>query len=77
MGGPSGAAESEDAKYIYIKAVGEEPVAAAVFESKMWSIRYVNKESRRWYSKNNYMIGKVNSMFYIYQCKIQSIVLQK
>ena len=32
--GPSGAAEAEDTKYIYIKVVSEEPVAAAVLASK-------------------------------------------
>ena len=34
MGGPSGAPGAEDAKYIYIKVVGGEPVAAAVLAPK-------------------------------------------
>ena len=35
MGGPSRAAEAEDAKYIYIKVIGEEPVAVAVLSLQL------------------------------------------
>ena len=34
MEGPSGVAGAKDAKYIYIKVVGEEPAAAAVLALK-------------------------------------------
>ena len=34
MEGPSGVAGAMDDKYIYIKVVGEEPLAAAVLASK-------------------------------------------
>ena len=34
MEGPSGASGAMDAKYIYIKVVGEEPVVVAVLTSK-------------------------------------------
>ena len=44
MGGPNGAAGAEDSKYIYIKVVGEEPVATAVLAPKCDPLGMLTKE---------------------------------
>ena len=44
MEGPSGAAEAEDVKCIYIKVVGEEPVAAVVLAPKCGPLGMLTKK---------------------------------
>ena len=44
MGGPSRAAEAEDAKYIYIKVVGEEQVEAAILAPKCGPLGMLTKK---------------------------------
>ena len=67
---------SRGAKYNYIKIVGEEPIAAAVLESKCGLLSMPPKKVRDDTHKTTNLFEKVKSMFYIYECKIQNIILQ-
>ena len=72
----SGAGGAEDVKYNYIKIVGEESIAAAVLAPKCGPLSMPPKKVGDGTHKTTNLFERVKSMFYIYQCKIQNIILQ-